>query len=91
MKQLKIIRAIKTNNLTMEDKIKSEEQELKNPNTSYTSNTGVGILGNTRMELLLRWVFCSCSILGIAGQDNIVNDNNDDKEELMQATLNAKT
>lgn len=50
MEQLKIIEAIKTSSLAIEDKIKSEERELKNLNTSYTSNTGVGASGNAGVD-----------------------------------------
>lgn len=39
MQQLKIIKAIKTNNLVREKKVKGKEEELTKMITSYTSNT----------------------------------------------------
>lgn len=54
IKQLKIIVAIKTSNLAMEEKIKNKELELKNLNTSYISNTGANILDNIKVELLFQ-------------------------------------
>lgn len=76
----------------MEQKIKIEEQKLKNLNTSYTSNTGAGILGiasmsdGARVELILQQVSFDYSTFRIAGQDNT---DDDDKKTLIQVILNA--
>ena len=43
MEQLKIIKAIKTSNLAMKEKVKSEEEELTKMTTSYNSDNGASL------------------------------------------------
>lgn len=53
MEQLKIIKAFKTTNLIIKNKIKDKKWELKNLTINYISNIYINILNNTKVELLL--------------------------------------
>lgn len=87
MEQLKIIEVIKTSNQSMEEKVKSEEQELKNMTTNYTINTSASMSGGIVGESLQQ-VFFSCNTSEITGQDNI---DNEDEAAIIKVTINAYT
>lgn len=85
IEQFKIIEAIKTNNLAIEEIVKSDEQELKNMTTSYTSNTGASILAIT-IKKPLRQVFFICNTPETAEQDNT---DNEDKTAIKEVIINT--
>ena len=81
MEQLKILEAIKTSNLAIEEKIKGKEEELTKMTTSYSSDNGASVGrsgggGGAAMKV-------------VSSRQVVAQDNSDDEEEatMIEATM----